>query len=130
MSIVAGMSALAAAANLTKTMRDAAKSGTIKPDEFVGRVGEIYDYIIDSKAALVDAQEEMLRLQAKIRAFDDDKEFKAGLEFHPKGYYRRKGPGGDEFYCSACLDLNNARSRLTGTARAFSCDVHGYRQQD
>ena len=130
MSIVVGLSALAAAANLTKTMRDAAKSGTIKPDEFAGRVGEIYDYIIDSKAALVDAQEEMLQLQAKLRAFEDDKEFKAGLEFHPDGYYRRKGAGGDEFYCSACLDINNKRSRLTGTVGAFTCVGHGYRQRD
>ncbi len=130
MSILAGLSALTAAANLTKTMRDAAKSGTLKPEEFTGRVGEIYDYIIDSKAALVDAQEAMLQLQAKIRAFDDDKEFKSGLEFDPKGYYRRKGAGGDEFYCSACLDLNNKRSRLTGTRRALSCDVHGYRQDE
>ncbi len=130
MSILGGLSALAAAADLTKTMRDAAKSGAIKPDEFAGRVGEIYDYIIDSKAALVDAQEEMLRLQAEIRAFNDDRDFKAGLEFDSKGYYKRKGSGRDEFYCSACLDLDNKHSRLTGGARAFSCNVHGYRQQD
>jgi len=63
MNISAGLAGLKAAADLTKSMRDAAKAGTLKPDEFAGRVGEIYDYIIDSKAALVDTQEENIRLR-------------------------------------------------------------------
>ncbi len=129
MDFLAGLGAIAAAADLTKNMRDAAKAGTLKPNEFAGRVGEIYDYIIDSKAALVDAQEEILRLQARIRSFDDDKEFKDSLQFHPLGYYWRKTPSGDEFYCSACLDFNAKRTRLRGNSHEFRCDVHGYRQE-
>ena len=75
MSITSGLAGLEAAGDLTKAMRDAAKAGTLKPDEFAGRVGEIYDYIVDSKDALVEAKDEIQDLQSQIKAFNDEKEF-------------------------------------------------------
>ncbi len=48
-------------------MRDAAKAGSLKPDEFAGRVGDIYDYIVDSKYALIEAKDEIQELKAQLR---------------------------------------------------------------
>jgi hypothetical protein len=53
MSIATGLAGLNAAVALVRSMRDAAKAGTLKPEEFTPRVSEIYDYIVDSKDALV-----------------------------------------------------------------------------
>jgi hypothetical protein len=66
MSIAAGASALKTAVDLARSLRDAAKRGEIKQEEFAGRVGEIYDYIIDSKDALVEAKDEISNLKADL----------------------------------------------------------------
>jgi hypothetical protein len=66
MELARGLSAIKTAADLTRSIRDAAKAGSLKPDEFAGRVAEVYDYIIDSKEALLDAQEQMSKLRADI----------------------------------------------------------------
>jgi hypothetical protein len=114
---------------LTRSLREAAKSGSLKADEFAGRVGEIYDYIIDSKAAFLDAQQEVLALREKISAFNDDRQFRESLEFNVAGWYRRTGPRGEELYCSACLDLDSKRVRLTaGSYASNHCHIHGYRE--
>jgi hypothetical protein len=63
MTIAAGLSGLKAAADMIKMLRDGLKAGSIKPDEIAGRIGEIYDYIIDSRVALNDAQEEIRSLK-------------------------------------------------------------------
>lgn len=129
MDIVSGLAGLKAAADLTRILRDAAKTGAIKPDEFAGRVGEIYDYIIDSRAALLQAQEEVLELRAEIEAFNDDGEFRKSLTFDREGSYHRDGPQGRELYCSACLDSDRKRVRLrTDSEGSHHCHVHGYRQ--
>jgi hypothetical protein len=67
MNIAGGLSALKAAADLTRSIRDAAKAGLLASDEFAGRVAEVYDYIADSKEALLNAQEEISNLQAEVR---------------------------------------------------------------
>lgn len=63
MEIAGGLAALKTAADLTRSLRDAAKAGTLKPDEFAGRVAEVYDYISDSKEALLSAQEMISQLR-------------------------------------------------------------------
>lgn len=131
MNILAGMSGLKAAADMTKALRDAIKSGQIKADEIAGRIGEIYDYIIDSKAALLDAQEEMTKLRAEVQALNDEKEFRDGLTYDDAiGVYRRSDKAGRrmEIYCAACLDQHNKRIRVTENADGvLHCHVHGYR---
>ncbi len=67
MNIVAGLGGIKAAAEMTKALRDGIKAGQIKADEIAGRIGEIYDYIIDSKAALIEAQSEIKALGASFR---------------------------------------------------------------
>jgi hypothetical protein len=66
MDIASGLAALKTASDLTKSLRNAVKAGGIKDDEVSGRIGEIYDYIIDSKAALTDANEEIYSLKRKL----------------------------------------------------------------
>ncbi|MDP8980053.1 MAG: hypothetical protein M3O35_05615 [Acidobacteriota bacterium] len=132
-AIVAGISGLKAAADLTRSIRDGLKSSQIKPDEIAGRIGEIYDYIIDSKAALLDAQEEIQRLHTQIHSFQDDKDFKESLKYDPIGVYRRRLANGEEqIYCSACLDTDNKRVRtmkdMSTRPATLRCDIHGYRQ--
>jgi len=63
MEIASGLSALRAAADLAKALRDGAKGGSIKADDFAGRIAEVYDYIIDSKEALSSAQEHIAKLR-------------------------------------------------------------------
>jgi hypothetical protein len=109
MNIAAGLAGLKAAADLTKTMRDAAKAGTLKPDEFVGRVGEIYDYIIDSRAALVDAQEELQRLKDQIRELQDKSQLGKDLVFDGYVYWLKD----DAYpYCPLCWDRDRKLVRL------------------
>lgn len=111
MGIAEGIASVKAAADLAESLREAAKSGALKPDEFVGRVNEIYDYIINSRAALTEAQEEIAELKAGLTAANDDRDFRASLKHDPAGLYRRQGPHGEEVYCSACLDLDRKRIR-------------------
>ena len=59
MSIAVGLSGIKTTADLVKGFRDGLKAGTVQPDEIAGRIGEIYDYIIDSKEALADAKGEI-----------------------------------------------------------------------
>jgi hypothetical protein len=65
MEIAGGLAALKAAADLTRVLRDAAKAGSLKADEFAGRIAEVYDCISDSKEALFSAQEVISHLQAE-----------------------------------------------------------------
>jgi hypothetical protein len=65
MEIASGLSALKTAAELARALRDAAKAGSLKPDEFAGRIAEIYDYISDSKEALLSAQESISQLRGE-----------------------------------------------------------------
>jgi len=128
MDLLAGLSVLKTSADLLKLTRDAAKAGTLKQDEFVGRITEVYDHIIDSREAMLKAQEEIQSLRAQLREANDDKEFRNSLQFDPAGIYKRPGPQGEEWYCSACLDDNGKRIRLTRSSFGEgSCHVHGYR---
>jgi DNA repair exonuclease SbcCD ATPase subunit len=63
MEIASGLSALKTAADLARALRDAAKAGSLKSDEFAGRIAEVYDYISDSKEAVLDAQETISQLR-------------------------------------------------------------------
>jgi hypothetical protein len=72
MDIASGLAALKTASDLTRFLRDAVKSGGIKDDELSGRIGEIYDYIIDSKAALIDASEEIHNLRSQLLSLNKD----------------------------------------------------------
>lgn len=130
MTFAAGLASLKAAADLTKTMRDAAKAGTLEPAEFLGRVGEIYDYIIDSRAALVDAQEETQRLRDELNTLQKTSRLSRDLTFDGHVYWL-KGDGPP--YCPLCWDrdqmlvhLRNIETKMHSGVRKtdYHCKIH------
>ena len=135
MSITAGLAGVKAAVDLARTLRDAAKSGTLKPDEFAGRVGEIYDYIVDSKDALVEAKDEIQELKTRLNALDTRNQIDGDLEHDGYVFWRiheggtRTGP-----YCVYCWRKENILVPLThktGTydanhpSKRYDCVDHG-----
>jgi len=68
MDIAVGLSALKTSTDLLRALREKLKSGEVKGEEVIGRIGEIYDYIVESKDALVDAKDEIYALREKLRA--------------------------------------------------------------
>jgi hypothetical protein len=112
MDIIAGLSGIKTAADLTKMLRDGLKGGTIKADEVTGRIGEIYDYILDSKAALLEAKEEAESLQAQIKELKDARELTDSLEHDGKVYWKSKGDKWEGPFCAKCWDQNRKLVRL------------------
>ena len=110
LEISAGISALKSAADLAKTIRDGLKSGQINQSEIPGRIGEIYDYIIDSKAALLDSEEKNRDLKRRIEEYDSLNEIAADLEMVQDGryYVRRSERDQNVFvpYCPVCWGAN------------------------
>jgi len=136
MDIVSGLAGLRTAVELTRALRDAAKSGEMKPDEFAGRVGEIYDYIVDSKDAVVGAKDQIQELKSRLQALDDRKQINAELSHDGQVYWRnhldgrKSGP-----YCGFCWTKEDRLVPLThilGTFNGYShpskrydCATHG-----
>ncbi len=124
MTIAGGLAGLKAAAELTKALRDAAKSGVVKPDEFAGRVSEIYDYIIESRVALADAQEELQNLKYELKALRDTSAIAADLVFDvsPIGENRRGNP-------PSARIAEPAGMRTTNSADSDNASRHIYRDR-
>ncbi|HEY4360108.1 MAG TPA: hypothetical protein VGN17_04040 [Bryobacteraceae bacterium] len=133
-NFLAGLSALKTGTDLLRVLRDAAKSGELKPDEFASRVGEIYDYIVDSKDALVDAKDEIQELKTRIQALENHQQIDGELKHdgyvywrdHPDG--KRTGP-----YCVYCWTRDGTlvpMTHISGTfggtkpSRRFDCAIH------
>ncbi len=111
--------------DLAKNAKDAQLAMKISSE-----VASIQERLIDVQQQALELQTDNQDLKAKIQAFNDDTEFRDSLEFDPVGIYTRQGPRGLEMYCSACLDRDNKRMRVTGTRGSGTphCQVHGYRQ--
>lgn len=136
MTIATGLTALKTATDLARSLRDRLKSDEVKGEEVIGRIGEIYDYIVESKDSLIDAKDEIHDLkeklhaaEAKLHAADDFAAFRASLTYNEQfGIWKREISGVTEAYCGACLN-EGKRIRLsraqTGTYR---CQYHGFRQ--
>ena len=127
MNILEGAAALKTAFDLTRQLRDAAKAGAIKPEEFAGRVGEIYDYINDSKGALSDVKDEIRDLKDQLRAIKEAADEEKRFVFMHGVYWRtssvllldkdengdrKKGTHWDGPFCPICKDVNGNAVRL------------------
>src|SRR5258707_202702 len=88
MDVASGMSGLSAAVNLARSLRESLKSGEMKSDEIAGRIGEIYDYIVDSKDALVDAKDQIADLKDEIRRLKAATEDEQRFQFMHGVYWR------------------------------------------
>jgi hypothetical protein len=116
--IGAGLAALKTAADLTKTLRDAIKSGKVKPAEMDALITQIYDQIIDSRAAAVDAQEEIRKLKEEMRALTDKSQLEKDLTFDGDVYWMKN----DDFpYCPLCWGSDSKLVRLQN----YSTDLYG-----
>ena len=137
MDIISGLAGLKTASELVRIVRDAAKTGTLKPDEFAGRVGEIYDYIVDSKDALVEAKNRIQDLESQLAAKNGTKQIDSELDHDGYVYWRnhldtkRSGP-----YCTYCWGKDDRLIPLrripdglyyedTKPSNRYHCVAHG-----
>jgi hypothetical protein len=111
-TILAGLGGLKAAADMIRALRDGLKAGTINGDEIAGRVGEIYDYIIDSKDALVDAKDEIEMMKKELADLRETRSLGASLQHDGKVYWIPKGGRWDGPFCSRCWDVDGKLVRL------------------
>jgi hypothetical protein len=122
MTIATGLSALKAAADLVRALRDAAKAGSLKPDEFAGRIAEVYDYITDSKEAVLCTEEEISQLKAENERLKT-------FVFHHSVSWRTLADGTEDGpFCPVCLGEGvnmrlalNATGDQTGGVLYFRC---------
>jgi len=109
MDLATGLSGLKTAVDLARALRDGAKAGAIEQDEFAGRVGEIYDYIIDSKDALVDAKDQILELRQKVELLQTKLDERQSMKFATGAYWTNAdGP-----FCQLCWESERKAIRLT-----------------
>jgi hypothetical protein len=126
------MSGLKAAADMTRALRDGLKAGTVKADEIAGRIGEIYDYVIDSKDALVTAKEQIDALKTQIRSMEDIAALAARLDFDGKVYWLPKDDKWEGPFCAQCWDEMRKLIRMDHQCvqsfnpldASFHCYVH------
>jgi hypothetical protein len=131
-TIASGLSSLSAAANLVKALREGLKSDQIKSDEIAGRVGEIYDYILDSKEALLNAKDDLGALEKKIRSLEHSADLQKRVRFHDQAVWKvdSSNDGEEGPFCPVCWSLNSKLVRPTygDSSRSdeivFSCRVH------
>ena len=108
MNIAAGMATLKTAFELTRSLKDGLKTGQITGEEVAGRIGEIYDYIGDSKAALSEAKDEIQILKQKVSELETELNRRLSMKFAYGAYWTREdGP-----FCPLCWDAQNKPVRL------------------
>jgi hypothetical protein len=136
MDIIAGLAGLKTAVELTRDLRDAAKSGSLKSDGFAGRVAEIYDYIVDSKDAVAEAKDQIQELKSRLIALDDKNQIDDELMHDGYVYWRNHVDGGRSGpYCVFCWKKEDRLVPLThilGTfdpyshpSNRYDCVTHG-----
>jgi hypothetical protein len=127
MDLGTGLGALRAAVDLSRALRDGAKAGTIKPDEFAGRVGEIYDYIADSKDALIDAKDEIQTLKEEVKELREQIAKKQRGTVHDHAAWKILEDGSEQGpYCPNCYEKNGTfiqpqRGALNDGTVYFQC---------
>lgn len=121
-SIGAALTSARAILDLAKNANDAQLSMKIGAEtaDLLAKLSEV------QRQALA-LQSENQELKARLDAFNDDKEFRKSLDYDKRGYYKRNGVGGQELYCSQCLDEKNQRIRLALRSGTPCCDIHGFR---
>jgi hypothetical protein len=117
-TIGAALTSAKALLDLARNAKDAELAMRISSE-----VANIQGKLIDVQQQALELQSENRQLRDEIGAFNDEMEFRESLEFDRAGIYRRNGPGGEELYCSDCLDHERKRVRLRG---GTYCYVHGH----
>ena len=125
MDIASGLSALKTSTDLLRSLRDRLKSGEVNGAEVIGRIGEIYDYIVESKDALVDAKDEIYALKEKLRSAEKHYDYRFNAVWRKKNDGGFIGP-----FCPIChaegkeMPLKwSSHSSSDGTAIGMHCQV-------
>lgn len=103
MDIVTGLGILKAASDLITRLREALKSGEVKPDEVMARIIEIQDLISDGRTALIDAQEVVISRNAEVQVLKDEvrrlteaADLGRRVVFHDNACWKRLDDGAEE----------------------------------
>jgi hypothetical protein len=130
MNIATGLGALKAATDMARILRDRLKSEEVKPDEVAGRIGEIYDYIVDSKDALVDAKDEVQEMKDRLRVMEERLSIRE-MPFHDGAYWLRKDDGAEEGpFCPSCWSDGRILRAEINSVRDGQVQFYCKRHQD
>jgi hypothetical protein len=131
MNIAAGLSGLKSATDLIRALRDGLKAGTIEQDQLSGRIGEIYDYIVDSKDALVDAKDAIETLKDELKRLKDVSELDSRLQFDGRVRWLTVDDKWDGPFCPICWEqsrqlvrLEHGRAHQDPKDASFNCNIH------
>lgn len=131
MDITAGLSGLKSATELIRVLREKLKAETVAQDEIAGRIGEIYDYIVDSKDALIDAKDEAESLKDQLKKLKEMSDLKSRLEFDGQVFWLAAGDKWDGPFCPICwnadeklVPLCHSNARIDPTEASFDCHIH------
>ena len=109
MTIAGGLSATKTGFDLIKSVRELVKRPDIDASEVCARLLELQELMLDARTALSEAQEEKVKLEARIAEFTRMADF--GKDFTmDEGVYWRDGVP----YCPICWDVDRKSVRLGG----------------
>jgi hypothetical protein len=106
MDILAGLAGLKTASDFIEGFRKALAKKEVNPDEVLGRIIELQGLISDGRSALIDAQEEVLKLKAQVSSLNKD------ANVFPDGgvnWEKRSDDKYDGSLCPACWGLSHKR---------------------
>jgi hypothetical protein len=119
-TIATGLSGLKAAAEMTKMLRDGLRAGQIRVEDVAPKIGEIYDYIIDSKVALYDAQEEVNTLRTQLEALSEYQQIDSELKHDGYVFWRVLEEETTGPFCPYCWRKDEKLIPLTHTPGTYS----------
>ncbi|WP_417470388.1 hypothetical protein [Maricaulis sp.] len=117
MDIAAGINAVSAAIALTRSLSDAAK--VLDAASMKLEMAELTGHLADAKLSLVEARDEIARLEAECGRIKDTLQEKANLVRY-RGYHYPHDKDGQPIgtaYCPTCLTIEGRLFRLIDSRR-------------
>lgn len=128
MSIATGLSATKTGFDLVKSVRELVKRPEIDAAEISARLLELQELMLDARNALSEAQEEKVKLEARITELSRMAEFGKDFTRDEGVYWHEDAP-----YCPICWDVERKPVRLSGPLGAsqgingridWACSIH------
>jgi hypothetical protein len=128
MTIAAGLSATKTGFDLIKSVRELVKRPDIDASEVSARLLELQELMLDARTALSEAQEEKVKLEARITELSRMADFGKDFTMEEGVYWRESVP-----YCPICWDVDRKSVRLAGPSKntggfhgqlAWHCPFH------
>lgn len=80
----------------------------MKPEEFIGRMTQVYDYLLSAKDALLEGKEENGTLSEKVKELTTALDFKNSMKFNFGTYWTVDGGP----FCQFCWEHDGKAVRL------------------